>query len=308
MKTTGNKKHVLAKTDECVWMKAGVVKKKSCTKEFNCPECTYDAVLRRIARENKILETAGKRSEGKRQHIVFWEDKIKSLPPVKQPCLHYMKGRISFRTCTNEYRCGSCEFDQYFLDQYAVHASVKPVDVLDIEGFKIPQGFYFHKGHTWIKVEEGSEVRIGLDDFAAKVFGPMDRVEAPLMGKEVRQGRKDISIGRGTKTAKLLSPVTGVVVETNNRLRTQGEPTGMDPYSDGWVARIHSDNLRQDLRNLMMGDETTSFMRQESNRLHEAIEEAAPLATDGGFVASDIVGSVPEIGWEKLVSLFLDRK
>jgi len=57
----------------------------------------------------------------------------------------------------------------------------------------------------------------------------------------------------------------------------------------------------------MVGDETTSFIRQESNRLHEAIEEAVPLGTDGGFVASDVVGSIPEIGWEKLVRLFLDR-
>jgi glycine cleavage system H lipoate-binding protein len=308
MKTSGNKKHLLAKADECVWMKAGVVNKKFCTKEFNCSECTYDVALTRIAHENKIRKTAGKRLEGKRQNIVFWEDKIKSLPAGRQPCLHYMKGRINFRTCTNEYSCGSCEFDQYFLDQYAVHASVKPVDVLDIEGFKIPQGFYFHKGHTWIKVEEGSEVRIGLDDFAAKVFGPMDRIEAPLMGKEIKQGRKDISIKRGENTAQLISPVSGVVVEINSRLRNQGEPAGMDPYSDGWVARIHSDNLREDLKNLMMGDETSSFMKKESHRLHDVIEEAVPLAADGGFVAEDVVGSIPEIGWEKLVNLFLDRK
>ena len=308
METIGNKIHQTAGGDECVWMKAGVVKKQFCKKEFNCPDCAYDAAMRKIALENKTLESAGKRPAIRRRHIVLWEDKIKALPPGRQPCLHYMKGSIGFRVCTNEYRCGSCEFDQYFLDQYAVHASVKPVDVMDIDGFKVPQGFYFHKGHTWLKVEEGSLVRIGIDDFALKVFGHLDRIEAPLIGKEMKQGRKDISIIRGEHTAGLLSPVSGIVVETNTRLRSRGEAVNMDPYSDGWVVRVHSDNLREDLKYLMVGDETTSFMKQESDHLHEAIEDALPLAADGGFVARDIIGSIPEIGWEKLVTLFLDRK
>ena len=81
-----------------------------------------------------------------------------------------MKRRIGFRACTNEYLCGNCEFDQYFDDQYAVHAVVKPVDVLDIDGFKIPQGFYLHKGHTWVKIEKDQTVRVGLDDFALRML------------------------------------------------------------------------------------------------------------------------------------------
>ncbi len=306
MKSTNFNKNINSRTDKCVWMKAGVVKQKICAKDFYCEECTYDTALRKAAHENKRLEKTGKRLKGKRKKIAFWEEKIKNLPPVKQPCLHYMKGRISFRPCTHEYKCGSCEFDQYFLDQYAVHAAVKPVDVLEVDGFKIPQGFYFHKGHTWIKMEEASEVRIGLDDFALKVFGPVDRIDAPLLGKEIKQGRKDISITRGQKTAELLSPVSGVVVEINSRLRNQGEPANMDPYSDGWVARIHSSNLRQELKNLMVGDETKTFIRQESDRLYDVIEEATgPLAADGGHPINDIFGNIPEIGWEKLVRHFL---
>jgi len=292
--------------DECVWMKAGVVRLKFCEKEFNCKECNYDGALRKAAIENKKLEKTGKGPEGKRKNIVLWEEKIRELPPVKQPCLHYMKGRISFRPCTNEYRCGNCEFDQYFLDQYAVHAAVKPVNVLEVDGFKVPQGFYFHRGHTWVKMEEGPEVRIGLDDFALKIFGPLDRIEAPLLGKEIVQGRADMSISRGMKTAGLLSPVSGVVIETNSKLRKQGEPANMDPYSDGWVVRVHSNNLRQDLKSLMMGDETKSFITGESDRLYDVIEEATgPLAVDGGYPANDILGTIPEIGWEKLVGLFL---
>jgi glycine cleavage system H lipoate-binding protein len=61
--------------------------------------------------------------------------------------------------------------------------------VLDIKGFRIPQGYYLHSGHTWIKVEESSTVRVGIDEFAQRLLGPFDRIEAPLLGKEVKQGK-----------------------------------------------------------------------------------------------------------------------
>ena len=127
---------------------------------------------------------------------------------------------------------------------------------MDIEGFKIPQGYYLHQGHCWAKLEEGSEVRLGIDDFALRLVGPLDKIKAPLVGKEIQQNRSDILMNRGKFEAKLLSPVSGVVTAVNSKLREQGNVANKDPYSEGWILRIHSHNLRQDLKNLMIGDET----------------------------------------------------
>ena len=149
------------KDDPCIWMQAGVVPRKYCDIDYQCPECRFDRVLSHAAYENLMLKQTDRLTEGKRGKIVFWKDRLKSLPISKRPCIHNMKGRIDFRSCTNEYRCGNCDFNQYFQDQYAVHAAVNPVDILDIRGFKIPQGYYFHRGHTWVKIEEGSSVRVG---------------------------------------------------------------------------------------------------------------------------------------------------
>jgi glycine cleavage system H lipoate-binding protein len=306
MEVTGRNKKTNKHSNACVWMKAGVVRQKFCKIAYNCLECTFDRALRRVALENRRLKKAGKRPGGKKGDIVFWEDRIKNLPPAKQPCLHYMKGRIDFRSCTSEYRCGSCEFDQCFLDQYAVHATVQPVDVLEIDGFKIPQGYYFHRGHTWVKLEEGSEVCIGLDDFALKLFGPLDGIVSPLFGKEIVEGQRDISITRGSESAGLCSPVSGVVVESNGRLRGGKEAVNIDPYSDGWVVRVHATNLREDLKKLIIGHETEDFIKRESDRLYEVMEEATgPLAADGGYPANDIIGKIPGLEWKRLAGLFL---
>jgi glycine cleavage system H lipoate-binding protein len=287
-------------------MQAGVVRHKFCSNEYQCPACQYDRAMRRAADQNRQLREGGVPPKGNRGRITFWKDKIKELPSWKRPCLHHMKGRIDFRACTNEYSCGNCEFDQFFNDQFTVHTVVKPVDVLDIKGFKIPQGYYLHSGHAWVKMEEGSAVRIGLDDFALRLLGPLDRIEAPLMGKEMKQGRADIALQRGLHQAMVLAPVNGVVTDINPRLREAGSLANQDPYTDGWVLRLHADNLRLDLKSLMIGGETQDFLDEEVDRLYQVIEdEAGPLAADGGYLADDIFGNLPEVRWEKLTRLFL---
>ncbi len=202
-------------SDPCIWMQAGVVRKKICNIDFQCSECRFHSALNHVAGKNRQLKSQGIIPGGKKGKIINWRERLKEMPPTKRPCVHSMKRKINFRSCTNEYRCSDCEFDQYFMDQYTVHAVIKPVDIIDIDGFKIPQGYYLHKGHAWIKLEEGSEVRIGLDDFALRLLGPLDRIQSPLLGMEVKQDRGDITMDRGMYKAKLLSPVSGVVTAVN---------------------------------------------------------------------------------------------
>ncbi len=300
------KKIVKDKSDLCIWMQADVVRQKTCKIDYNCKTCNFDKVMRRVSKKNRQIREQSGIPKGKCGKIVYWKDRLRELPTWKRPCIHHMKARIEFRACTNDYRCGDCEFDQYFYDQYTVHTVVRPVDLLDIEGFKIPHGYYLHPGHAWVKVEEGSEVRIGLDDFALRLLGPFDQLEAPLIGKEVKQGDTDISMNRGQHKARVLSPVSGVVTAINHRLREKVNLANHDPYSEGWVMRVHTHSLRQDLKKLMIGREAGDYVGKEINQLHKVIEEkAGPLAADGGFLTDDIYGKVPQLGWKKLTKLFL---
>ncbi|MFC1859294.1 glycine cleavage system protein H [Thermodesulfobacteriota bacterium] len=306
MASTQYKREPASIPSPCIWMQAGIVRRKFCRKDYDCPECGFDIALRRVAEENRKLIARGKTPKKNRHHIIFWKDKLKELPSRNRPCIHHLKKRINFKSCNHEYRCGNCEFDQFFQDQYTVHAVVKPVDVLDIEGFRVPQGFYLHRGHTWVKIEGGCEVRVGIDDFASRVLGPMDRIEAPLMGKQIQKGRNDFRINRGSHAAALLSPVSGVITAINPKLREEGAIANQHPYAEGWMARVHADNLRQDLKDLMIADESEGFLREEVDRLYEVIEsEAGPLSADGGQLGNDIYGNLPQIGWKNLVNLFL---
>jgi glycine cleavage system H lipoate-binding protein len=290
----------------CIWMQAGVVKHKACALAYECAECRFDRALRRVANENRTQRRQDRALPGRCAAIVSWQEKLKLLPQWKRPCLHHLKGRIAFRACTQDYLCSRCDFDQYFNDRNTVFAAVRPVDALNIGGVRLPQGFYLHRGHCWVNIEEGSTVRVGFDDFAMKVLAPFDRVEAPLMGKPLRGDRGAIAVVRGVHRAQFLSPVTGVVTEMNPRLRESGCRAATEPYTDGWVLRAHAPNLRQDLHTLMIGDQASEFLEKEMERLYELIEEnTGPLAVDGGRLGHDIFGHLPQLGWEALIATFL---
>lgn len=301
-----NSEHQINNQSKCLWMQAGVIRKKICLEDYNCPECRFNTILSRLADENDQMARSQRLSRGTRGRILPWKKRLRNLPISRRPCVHHMKGRIEFRTCTHDYQCNNCDFDQYFHDQYTVYTTISPVDLLNVKGIKVPQGYYFHKGHMWAKIEEGSGVRVGADDFALRLLGPPDRIEAPLMGKEVRQGRPSIKFIRGENKAKLLSPIGGVVTSINPRLRESGRLANEDPYSDGWIMKIEPDRLRQDLANLMINEETDSFMENEVHHLYQVIEETSgPMSTDGGTLIQDIYGNMPELGWERLTKEFL---
>jgi len=295
-----------SKPTSCLWEQAGIVRKKQCSKNYFCAECHFDRIMKNVAKENRELRQKGKIPAGKRGKITFWKEKLNSMPLSKKPCIHHMKGRIEFRSCTNEYRCGNCDFDQYFNDQYSVHAVINPVSVLNVSGFNVPQGYYFHRGHTWVKMEDDSSVRVGIDDFALRLMGPLDNIEAPLMGKKVMRDEASIFVKRGEHRAAIQSPISGVVMAINPELRERGSLANSSPYSDGWVMKVEPDNIRDELKYLMINRETDKFITEQADMLYNLVEEVSgPLAADGGDFTDDIFGGLPQLGWERLTAVFL---
>lgn len=298
-----------SKPTPCLWTQAGVIENKQCRINYLCAECHFDRVMKRTARENRELRQAGKKLTGKRAEIISWQDRLNTMPISKRPCIHHMKGRIEFRSCTNEYRCGNCDFDQYFNDQFSVHAMMSPINLLNISGINVPQGYYFHRGHTWVKIEEDNSVRIGIDDFALRMMGPLSRIEAPLMGKKITHDEASILVKRGDHSAEMLAPVSGVVMAINPELREEGSLANNSPYSEGWVMKVEPDNLREEIKNLMINQETDDFIKGQVDMLYDLVEEVSgPLAADGGDLIDDVFGNIPELGWERLTSIFLNTE
>ncbi|MBU1398966.1 MAG: hypothetical protein KKE00_05900, partial [Proteobacteria bacterium] len=88
--------------------------------------------------------------------------------------------------------------------------------------------------------------------------------------------------------------------------REEGSLANKNPYTDGWFVRLHSESLRNELKDLYIGTESKEFMEKEIGHLYNVIEESGELLnTDGGYLGEDIYGKMPQIGWERLTRLFL---
>jgi len=59
-----------------------------------------------------------------------------------------------------------------------------------VAGFALPDNLRYHPGHTWALEESPTLVRVGLDDFAAKLLGKCDSIALPKRGQWIRQGQK----------------------------------------------------------------------------------------------------------------------
>ena len=275
----------------CLWMQAGVVKFKNCDNYYDCTTCKYDHAM------------ASKASRGKQ---LSWQDAMRRLPDMDRVCRHSLTNRIDRRACAYDYRCGTCDFDQFFEDVWTTKSKNMPSEVQQVKGFDVPMGFYFHDGHAWARIESGGYIRIGLDDFALKVLGKADALDLPLMGKELDQGKAGWGLKRKDNQADVLSPIDGVIVEVNSQLRDTPDIANREPYGDGWLFMVRTPDVKATMGKLMIDQSSLSWMNSEVSNLEGMIEEVAgPLAADGGYLADDIYGNLPDLGWNNLTKKFL---
>jgi len=78
-----------------------------------------------------------------------------------------------------------------------------------VGGFKVPDNLAYHPGHTWAAAEGPNRVRVGIDDFAAKLAGDVTKIDIPERGKWIRQGQTIIALHRDGKELDLVSPIEG---------------------------------------------------------------------------------------------------
>ena len=237
---------------------------------------------------------------------ISWRDAMKKKPDLQRLCRHSLTQRIANRTCAYDYECAHCDFDQFFEDVWSPSIGANPAEVGDVRGFEIPYGYYFHMGHAWARIENGGDIRIGLDDFATKVFGDADALDLPLLGTSLDPDKPGCGYKRRDNAAEVLSPVGGVVTAVNAKVRENPTLAGGAPYGEGWLFMLHTPNVKKSMATLMDTADSLKWIGKEVDCLERMIEDVAgPLAADGGILTRDIFGALPKLGWKNLTKTFL---
>ncbi len=200
----------------------------------------------------------------------------------------------------------------YFLRKK--HAELKPVAVAVREtpsfapmvaGFQVPENLSYHPGHAWALRESPNLVRVGIDEFATKVVGKIEKMTLPQRGQWIRQGQKFLTVFRNGQTAEMVSPIEGTVSDVNEAAMVDPEAARKDPYGEGWLLKVESPDAKTCFRNLLSGALARSWMEEAGRRLRmKMMVPAGALAQDGGVAMDNITSEIPDQNWAELAREF----
>jgi glycine cleavage system H protein len=100
-----------------------------------------------------------------------------------------------------------------------------------------PDDLKYHEEHDWARIS-GDEAVLGITWFAADALGELVHYEPPEVGATVT---KDASYGEVESVkavSDLIAPLSGEVLEVNQKVVDAPETVNEDPYGDGWLIRI----------------------------------------------------------------------
>jgi glycine cleavage system H protein len=102
----------------------------------------------------------------------------------------------------------------------------------------------FTQSHEWIAVENGIGT-VGITDHAQKELGEVVYVELPAVGKKVKAG-EEVAVLESTKAAAdIYSPVSGEIVEINQKLSAFIQRINASAESEGWLFKIKLSNPQE---------------------------------------------------------------
>jgi len=101
----------------------------------------------------------------------------------------------------------------------------------------VPRDRLYTRTDEWAK-KEANVVVVGVTDYAQKKLRDVIGVDLPEEGSEVKKGEPIASIESVKAAADVYSPVSGRVVEVNERLLDEPELINKDPYGEGWIVKI----------------------------------------------------------------------
>jgi glycine cleavage system H protein len=100
-----------------------------------------------------------------------------------------------------------------------------------------PDELRYHAEHDWARID-GDEATLGITWFAQDSLGELVHFEPPDQGATIA---KDASYGEVESVkavSDLISPLSGEVIDVNQKVVESPETVNEDPYGDGWLVRI----------------------------------------------------------------------
>jgi len=107
-----------------------------------------------------------------------------------------------------------------------------------------PDDLKYHEEHDWARIE-GDEAVLGITWFAADALGELVHFEPPQAGATITKDSSYGEVESVKAVSDVIAPLSGEVLEVNQKVVDAPETVNLDPYGDGWLIRIRMTNASE---------------------------------------------------------------
>ena len=125
-----------------------------------------------------------------------------------------------------------------------------------------PDDLKYHPEHDWARLD-GEEAVLGITWFAQDALGELVHFEAPDAGATVTKDEPYGEVESVKAVSDVVSPLSGEVLEVNQKAVDEPETANEDPYGEGWLVRIR----------MSQPNEVDALMDAAAYRAHVAAEQ-----------------------------------
>jgi len=119
----------------------------------------------------------------------------------------------------------------------------------------------YTESDEWVKIEDGVAT-VGITDYAQRKLRDIVGVELPEKGQRVRKGEVVAAVESVKAAADIYAPVSGEVVEVNERLLDEPELLNRDPYGEGWLFKIRMEDP-EEAKSLLTPEQYAERIKKE---------------------------------------------
>ena len=128
--------------------------------------------------------------------------------------------------------------------------------------YEIMEGLLYTKEHEWARIVEGTkDIVIGISDYGAKLLNEIVYVDIAEKGTSVGRMRPVGTVESVKAISEIFAPVSGVIIELNDKLEEKPELINTAPYGEGWLLTLVPSNFEEESRMLMDHNAYVSLLK-----------------------------------------------
>ena len=100
-----------------------------------------------------------------------------------------------------------------------------------------PDDLRYHPEHDWARID-GDEAVLGITWYAQDSLGELVLFDAPEVGATIAKDAPYAEVESVKAVSDVVAPLSGEVLEVNQKVVDEPETVNADPYGDGWLVKI----------------------------------------------------------------------